>query len=72
MDGLTNDDGVQWLLNHDFELAHQGAWPFDMIFLSKGHWHLGDKVDGPTWPSDHPSLAVKVAPLAAQPVPAEQ
>jgi co-chaperonin GroES (HSP10) len=65
MDGLNDDDGIVWLLGNGFEIAHQGAWPFDVIFVSTGDWHVTARIDGPSYPSDHPSLSVKVAPLAA-------
>jgi len=42
-----------------------GSWPFDVIFVSTGDWHVSAKIDGPTYPSDHPSLSVKVSPVAA-------
>jgi hypothetical protein len=64
MDGVLDDDGVRWLLDHGWTLAHQGAWAFDMIFVSNGDWNIGEKVQGPTWPSDHPSLSVKLSPVA--------
>jgi hypothetical protein len=67
MDGVIWDDGVQWLLNHGWTLVHQGAWAFDMIFVSNGDWNVGAKVNGPMWPSDHPSLSVRLSPDPGRP-----
>jgi hypothetical protein len=65
MDGLNDDDGIVWLLDHGFDIAFQGAWPFDVMFVSSGDWHVGATFNGPSWPSDHPSFSVKVTPVAS-------
>jgi len=62
MDGYDEDDGVQWLLTHGFEIAGKGPMMggIDYIFVSKGHWSIGAQRVGPTAPSDHPSFTVEL------------
>merc|ERR1719210_954908 len=72
MDGYDRDDGVRWFLANGFEIAGKGpmAGGIDYMFVSKGHWNIGEHVVGPTRPSDHPSFTVQLTLSGAGGMPA--
>eukprot|EP00929_Paragymnodinium_shiwhaense_P042097 TRINITY_DN2184_c0_g1_i1.p2 TRINITY_DN2184_c0_g1~~TRINITY_DN2184_c0_g1_i1.p2 ORF type:complete len:212 (+),score=33.50 TRINITY_DN2184_c0_g1_i1:887-1522(+) len=60
MNGLDNDRGVQYFLNNGFEMAGKSnLWGgIDYVFVSKGHWKIGETHIGYFGGSDHKPIQV--------------